>query len=103
MASVESRQLSSETPTSEEFGVITNWIANEKQVLLQELEEMRSRCNELYADLADCQEQLRIEHLQQELAYSEKRIHYANVPLPYSHLLVQVDCQRVRNDGSYHK
>lgn len=82
--------------------MIASWIANEKQVLVQELEEMRSRCNELYADLADCQEQLRVEHLQQELAYSEKRIHVANPPLPYSQLLVQIDCQRVSDDRNYH-
>ena len=83
--------------SEEENGVIASWIATEKQKLLMELEEVRSRCDELYADLADCQEQLRIEHLQKEIAHQEKRIHIENESIPYSQLLVQIDCQHVEN------
>lgn len=93
-------QSADSSRTEEENGAISSWIATEKQKLLVELEEVRSRCDELYADLADCQEQLRIEHLQQEIAHREKRIHFEKESVPYSQLLVQIDCQHVESDGA---
>lgn len=92
-------QSADSSRSEEENAAISSWIATEKQKLLLELEEVRSRCDELYADLADCQEQLRIEHLQQEVAHHEKRIHFEKEPVPYSQLLVQIDCQHVESDG----
>lgn len=60
---------------------------------MNELEEVRSRCDELYADLLETQEQLRVERMKKENNPLEKRVCVGGENL--SELLVKNDCQSV--------
>ena len=64
---------------------------------MNELEEYRSRCDELFADLLDCQEQLRNEQMKQLSASesSPKRPHLSAPPNSLSLALLRIDCQHV--------
>ena len=62
---------------------------------MNELEEVRSRCDELYADLLETQEQLRMERMknQNQNEPTAKRVCVRDESL--SELLVKTDCQSV--------
>lgn len=64
---------------------------------MNELEEYHSRCDELFADLIDCQEQLRMERMKQynETEPSPKRTHLNPSANTYTLALLRMDCQYV--------
>ena len=68
------------------------WINNE---IVNELEEYHSRCDELYADLLDCQEQLRLERMKDiDMVPSSKRPCLSSSE-KYATALLRMDCQSV--------
>lgn len=71
---------------------------------MNELEEVRSRCDELFADLTECQEQLRMERAKRERAVetteltdesSPKRQCLNSSSKQYALALLKLDCQYV--------
>ena len=60
---------------------------------MSELEEVRSRCDELYADLLETQEQLRMEQMKSQNDLTGKRVCTRGESM--SELLVKTDCQSV--------
>ena len=63
---------------------------------MNELEEYHSRCDELYADLLDCQEQLRVERMKDiEILPDSKRPCFASSTEKYASALLRMDCQSV--------
>ena len=64
--------------------------------IVNELEEYHSRCDELYADLLDCQEQLRLERMKDiDLVPSSKRPCLSSSSEKYATALLRMDCQSV--------
>ena len=66
---------------------------------MNELEQYRTRCDELFADLIDCQEQLRLEksyHYESNEPSSKRHHSSAQSPVDqYVAALLKIDCQHV--------
>ena len=64
---------------------------------MEKVEEYRSRCDDLFADLMECQEQLRVERSRNGAVEMEsKRLCTASRERSREELLLRVDCQHVR-------
>lgn len=67
-----------------------------KSRVVEQLEEARARCDDLFADLADCQEQLRMERARALSGEAEsKRPRLMRPELSVEELLLRLDYQYV--------
>lgn len=68
--------------------------------VVEKVEEYRSRCDDLFADLMECQEQLRVERSRNgPVEMESKRLCRRGREWTRDELLLQVDCQHVDVSG----
>lgn len=68
--------------------------------VVEKVEEYRSRCDDLFADLMECQEQLRVERCRNgPMEMESKRLCRRGSKWSGEELLLRVDCQHVSVDG----